>query len=418
MNILLSAYACEPGRGSEPGVGWRWAIELARLGHRVRVITRTNNREPIEAALTGCASGDLQFIYYDLPAWARCWKRGARGVHLYYLLWQFGAFRVAKRLTRQTRFDRVHHITFGVFRHPSFMAFLGVPFVFGPVGGGESAPRALRQSFPLRGRVADFLRDLSNRLALFDPLLRATFRRAELILCKTRETRDLIPASCRRKCRVELEIGIDLPETAPLRLPAGAGEGGAAGCRLLYAGRLIYWKGLHLGLAALARLRARHPEVRLTVVGAGPDEQWLRDTACRLGLADAVDWHGWLPRDELLALYGRHDAFVFPSLHDSSGNVVLEALGNGLPVVCLDLGGPAAIVDETCALVVATGRHTEEAVVAELAIRLESLVLDSQLRQRLADGALARARQFEWREVVARVYPPAVPAWRAEVRHV
>ena len=155
LSILLSAYACEPDKGSEPGIGWKWARNLAQAGHQVYVITRENNRASIEEALRKHPIPGVRFAYYDLPRWARWWKKGGRGVHLYYFLWQWGAFQVAKRLCRQHSFDVVHHITFGVFRQPSFMAFLGLPFVFGPVGGGESAPHPLRQSFPTRGKVVD-----------------------------------------------------------------------------------------------------------------------------------------------------------------------------------------------------------------------------------------------------------------------
>src|SRR5262249_30182969 len=151
-----------PGKGSEPGIGWRWAVALAQAGHEVWVLTRANNRPAIEKALQERAFSRLHFAYYDLPAWARWWKRGARGVRLYYLLWQLGAYRVARALCRDVAFDVAHHITFGVFRHPSFLAFLGLPFVFGPVGGGESAPRELRGTFPLRGYLSDLVRDAAN----------------------------------------------------------------------------------------------------------------------------------------------------------------------------------------------------------------------------------------------------------------
>src|SRR5512146_185101 len=176
LRILLSAYACEPHKGSEPGVGWHWAVALARAGHEVWVLTRANNRDAVERALAVQAIPNLKFVYHDLPAWARWWKRGGRGVRFYYVLWQWGAFGIARRLCREIRFDIVHHITFGVFRHPSFMAFLGVPFVFGPVGGGETAPRQLRRTFPLRGRVSEFVRDAANRAVQVDPIMAAVYR--------------------------------------------------------------------------------------------------------------------------------------------------------------------------------------------------------------------------------------------------
>jgi glycosyltransferase involved in cell wall biosynthesis len=397
LRILLSAYACEPGKGSEPGIGWNWATRLAAAGNDVWVLTRANNRAAIEAALAPAPPANLHFVYYDLPAWARGWKRGARGVRLYYTLWQWGAYRVARRLARARRFDLVHHLTFGVFRHPSFMGRLGVPFVLGPVGGGEAAPRALRRGYPLRGRVIDLLRDAANWVVRIDPIMASVFRRASLTLCKTAETLQRIPARYRDRCRVQLEVGIeDGPPPAARRRSRGER------LRILYVGRILYWKGLHLGLMALAKLRARHPEAHLTVIGTGPDEAWLRALASRLGLEDAVSWLPWLEREAVLRAYPNHDVFLFPSLHESSGNAVLEALASGLPVVCLRLGGPALLVDASCGFRVRPGGTAE--VVRGLVHALRLLAEDPALAERMSQAAARRARtHFSWTTQVERM---------------
>ncbi|KAB2833154.1 MAG: glycosyltransferase family 1 protein, partial [Candidatus Dadabacteria bacterium] len=96
LKVLLSAYACESGKGSEPGVGWNWVNQIARF-HDVWVITRANNRESIERENGGALSG-VHWIYFDYPGWARFWKRGQRGVHLYYYLWQIAVYFLARRL--------------------------------------------------------------------------------------------------------------------------------------------------------------------------------------------------------------------------------------------------------------------------------------------------------------------------------
>lgn len=401
LRVLLSAYACEPDKGSEPGIGWRWAINLAAAGHRVHVITRANNRDAIERELARRPASGLQFSYYDLPRWARAWKRGARGVHLYYLLWQWGAFRVARRLCDRRGFDVVHHITFGVFRQPSFMAFLGLPFVFGPVGGGESAPAELRRSFPWRGKVMDSLRDLANAVVRLDPLMHAVFRRASVILCKTPETLAAIPLRYRAKCRLQLELGTDV---APMEIASA--DRRDDGLRVLYTGRLVYLKGLHLALPAFAAVLRAHPNARFTIIGRGPEQQRLRSIAEALGVAPAVDWQPWMPQRELLAAYRRHDVLLFPSLHDSSGNTVLEALACGVPVVCLDRGGPRELVDDACGIRIKA--DNELSTIDGLAAALSTLARDGALRARMARAARMRARvEFSWvhqTERMSRIY--------------
>jgi glycosyltransferase involved in cell wall biosynthesis len=399
LKVLLSAYACEPDRGSEPGIGWQWATRLAELGHELYVITRENNREAIERACNSRPIPTLHFVYFDLPRWASFWKRGGRGVHLYYFLWQCCSYRLARNLHRCLRFDVVHHLTFGVFRQPSLLALLGAPFIFGPVGGGESAPTTLRQSMPPLARGKERLRDLANVYAKIDPLLRFVLRRTTKILCKTSATLDCIPRLYREHCELFLEVGTER-STVPARNHVVVSRTPAL--RVLYVGRLVHMKGLHLALPAFKHLLAEFPESRLTLVGSGPQELELRLLATQLGIEAHIDWLGWLPRDQLPSIYSAHDVFLFPSLHDSSGNAVLEAMARGLPIVCLNLGGPAALIDAFSGI--AIDADEPRAAAERLGSALVLLARRPELRIFLSRGAQARANdQFSWGAQVRRM---------------
>ncbi|MGB1547504.1 MAG: glycosyltransferase family 4 protein [Alphaproteobacteria bacterium] len=404
MKILLSAYACEPGVGSEPEVGWRWAVGLVGLGHEVWVLTRANNRPAIEKGCAGLAlTGKLHFLYYDLPPWGRWWKRGRRGIHLYYLLWQWRARGLARATHAKVGFERVHHVTLVSGRQPSFLESLGVPFVFGPVGGGERAPFRLRFGYGLRAWVEELLRDGLNALVRFDPLLRRTYRRAAQIYVTSAESGRFVPARERAKTRIELAIGLD-PDELAAPLPAGkVGKG----LRLLYVGRFLDLKGMHLGLPAFAALTRANPDARLTLLGDGPDKAHWRKMVERLGLADRVAWREWTAREKLGAVYAEHDLFFFPSLRDSGGLVVLEAMAHGLPVLCLDRGGPGVIVNEACGRVVTTKGKDRKAVIAALGEALCELDRDADLREQLSEGARKRVRAFTWAEKVARIMAEA-----------
>ena len=218
--ILLSAYACEPDRGSEPGVGWTWATELARIGHEVSVITRADNRPTIESNAQH-RSLNLTFLYYDLPTWVQHWRRFPGGKRLYYVLWQWFAVRYLRHLFSALPFDVVHHVTYVSARYPSFMGSLGIPFLFGPVSGGEGIPPRLRSGLSAGARFQEWLRDLSNFLVRFDPLMRHTFRQAERILV-TRDTLELIPRRWRHKCEVQLAIGLAEPYLSDCQVRSGA----------------------------------------------------------------------------------------------------------------------------------------------------------------------------------------------------
>lgn len=404
LRILLSAYACEPGKGSEPGVGWNWALALARRGHRVWVLTRRNNQKTIEPELQRIEPAlreRLSFIYYDLPHWASWWKKGGRGVHFYYLLWQWGAYRVAKRNHAEHAFERVHHVTFVSARQPSFMGGLGIPFIFGPVAGGERAPWRLRTGYGWKGWLLDAVRDAANALVKLDPLMWRTFAKAEQIYVTSAQTRDLVPRRYWPKTQIKLAIALDGREAV-----GGDREVGAGSPCLIYLGRFLYWKGMHLGLAAFAGFLRHYPDARLSMIGSGPDEARWRKLAGRLGIASSIDWVPWVNQAELAGIYRNHDVLLFPSLHDSGGMVVLEAMQLGLPVVCLKLGGPGVMVDDICGRAVDVTGLDEKVVITLLTDALNEMARSPDLMQRLRKGARTRAEVSSWDSLVERVYGP------------
>lgn len=397
MRVLLSAYACEPGKGSEPEVGWTWAIGLADRGHDTWVITRRNNRAAIEAAIKKKPRSNLHFVYYDLPAWLTKLKRFI-GVNLYYRLWQAGVTTTARRLHSEIIFDRAHHATFVVVRHPSFLRHLSIPFVFGPVAGGEVTPSALLTELPLRYQFKEWTRAFGTKIAMCLPSVRQTLRAAEIVAVTSPETRALLPKDVRGRSIVQLAI-VRPPALSEISSSQERRE--QKPLRALYVGRLLYWKGIHLAIRALARAIQQGADVNLTIVGDGPDGQWLRDCANRLEVGDRIQWIQWLPREELGSIYAAHDVLIFPSFHDSGGMVVLEAMQHALPVLCLNLGGPGVMVNSDCGMAVPVER-SPESVCALLGDKLREWASDPELLVKLKAAALRRAEEFSRESLLGR----------------
>ena len=111
-----------------------------------------------------------------------------------------------------------------------------------------------------------------------------------------------------------------------------------------------------------------------------------------------------MKQQDLLAAYRTFDALLFPSLHDSSGNVVLESLAGGLPVVCLDLGGPAQLVDASCGVKVSVDDRDADQVILALADALTELAQDRMHLDALRTGAVKRAQAMGWQQVVGQVW--------------
>jgi glycosyltransferase involved in cell wall biosynthesis len=343
MKIGLVAYACQPGAGSEPGVGWQTAVQLAQH-HEVWLVTRAKNRAAIEKELTDNPRQSLHVDYHELK-WAIPLKRGQWGVYPYAYLWQATVYKTVAAIHGRIGLDMAHQITFGSMRFPSSLGRLGIPYVLGPLGGGEEAPLTFWWGLGFAGAMFEALRWLSNRLAMADPLVRRGLALAGRVVAASPATADFL----RRRgfeSVVIPSVAVDVDDVATLKavqtLPdARRSEELTA----LYVGRLLAWKGIHLALLAMARARERGVSVRLKILGRGRYERRLRRLIERLGLVDLVEW---LPPQPTLAdvqeIHSGTDVFVFPSLHDSGGMVVVEAMAASRPVMCLRLGGPALTV--------------------------------------------------------------------------
>lgn len=384
MKVLLSAFACEPGRGSEQEVGWRWALELSRE-LEVTVLTQERNRPGIERALAaGAGAGrSLRFEYLQLPQPLPRLKSRFDFLTLpYYATWQWLAMRRARELHAVEPFALIHHLTFASFRVPIWMRRVGPPVVMGPVGGAERAPwHLLGYRSTWRSWAREAFRNTMTGASV--ALLRAFPPLAD--------GRGLCLAATPGMLRIFERQGL------PCRLfPTIGAEGGAdpvapptadPPCRFLFVGRLHLLKGVQLLLSALADPRLA--EATLTLVGGGPEERRLKEQAAELGLGGRVRWVGVVPREELAEIYRSHHVLVAPSLYESGGLAVLEAMEHGLPSIVLDVGGHAVSVTPECGIKVAAGQALGD-VIAGLAEAMRVYAADPERRR--ADGLRGRAR--------------------------
>jgi glycosyltransferase involved in cell wall biosynthesis len=390
-NVLMSAYACEPGRGSEPEVGWRWATEMARY-HKVTVVTRANNRPAIESALESLPEPHPEFLYYDPPGpWLR-WKGRGVPVSVFYAVWQWGVRRhVAARLNS---YDLVHHVTFNSFRQPGFWWQARPPVLLGPLGGGQICPWPFLRRFGTR-LIPEGFRSLTVLSAPFWPPLHFSFRAAAMILVANGDTARRIPERYRSKVRSMLETGVMPEQVRPPRPVRREGP-----VRVLWVSRMEKIKGGSLAVTAYARARQQEPRLRLSMVGDGPDAGAVKATAVRLGVASAIEWHGRVSREQLPPLFESHDLFLFTSLRDTSGNALLEAMAASLPAVTLLHHGQAEIATDATAIRVPP--TDPETTADALARALVELARDPNRRRCMSVAAHERVLQhYIWPQKAA-----------------
>lgn len=401
--VLASAYACHPSPATAhfPGeavLGWHLALEIAGFAE-LHLITWAFNRDGVEGALAGRGVRPAAVHYVDLPPRLHeALNDRHLGTRIYYYLWQRAAARAAVGLHRREGFDLFHQITFSNDWMPSYIApALPVPFVWGPVGGGQRVPRQLRSTLALRDRRQEFSRTFLQGVWRATPARRRCARKASAILVCNRETEGVL-------ARWADKI-VDFPVNGIGRGDiAGADAAGARrdGFRALYVGRFDPIKGLPLAFEAMRLFAAAAPEATLELVGEGPERPRLERLAERLGISGRIKWTPWSPRAEIFRKMRESDVFLFPSLRDGGGAVVVEAMANGLPVVCLDLAGPGLHVRDGWGIKVPSGRP--EAVAAGLASALGRLRADPVSRAAMGRAARDRAASFyEWGRLGARL---------------
>ncbi|MGG6238260.1 glycosyltransferase family 4 protein [Nodosilinea sp. AN01ver1] len=398
MKVLISAYSCEPGRGSERGVGWNVAREVAKR-HEVWVLTRPDeSKAAIEAELARNPVPNLHFVYFTLPFWQDSMRWGQSGaMQIHYYLWQIQAYFVAKKLHQDIGFDLAHHVTFVKYSSPSFLAFLPIPLIWGPVGGGETAPAPFWQDFSLRARFYELGRDLVRKLGEIDPFARLTAQKSAVVRATTTDTAARLRQMGAQQVQIVPEVGLLEDELWALRQYALPPD---APVRFISMGRLLHWKGYHLGLRAFAE--ANLPSAEYWLVGDGPELQALQTMAQSLGVADRVKFWGRLSREATLEKLSECHVLVHPSLHDSGGWVCIEGMAAGRPVICLDLGGPAVQVTAETGFKVAA--QTPAQTVKTMAEAMVCLAQDPALREAMGTaGRTLVSENYGWRVVGERL---------------
>ena len=401
LKILAIAYACNPARGSESGVGWGWVNAIA-AGHDVTVITADYNQAQIEKHLgsrEASASTNPRFIYVKnrswhyrpSPTWLKIEDSLAKPLmNLAYQDWLRCALAEARQEIAQHRFDLVHLITYVGWRFPGRFYELGIPFVWGPIGGMKNTPARLLPILGVQGAIYYAGRNLINSLqikTLQGP--RRALRAANAgVIAATSEIQEELWRCFKVKSHVISEVG---PPDFQVTEPNPRDEN---------ATFRICWSGLHLpgkALQLLLRAAARLPKdlnYSIEILGDGPCNKTWRALATRLGIADRCHWHGWLPRGQSLEVMKQSHAFAITSLKDLTSTVAVEAISLGLPVVSLDHCGFADLVTEECGIKIYPG--TANQIISDLANAIQTLFHDEGLRVRLAKGAICRGSDYSW----------------------
>jgi len=375
-------------------VGWAWANSLCEHVN-VTVVTRANNQGVIDAWYAQhTQKSKPQFIYYDPPIWI-LWLKKKRflPVQLFYGLWQMGVS--LSLLKKSNDFDLVHHVTFNSMMMPGFWWFSPIPVILGPLGGTS----CVREDYwPLFGYKIwkEYLRAMLIRCWVWLPWIRFSFNRATLIFCANSETLRQVSRRYKGKAKLMLETGVDrLPEE-----PSAKGGGREGKARIIWIGTIEPWKALSIALAGFSKALEDKPlscELHLDIVGKGSEMELAKHQVEKLGIMKSVTFHGWVPKNEVDQMLMDAEALLFTSVKDTSGNVVLEAMAQGVPVICINHQGVGDITTDKTAIRIEPSsiEHTARGV----ANALSKIVTQPSYVKKLGQAGYQRVKEkYIWKQ--------------------
>lgn len=397
--VLVCAYSCEPGFISEREVGWKWANLLSEFND-VFVLTRLSNKKTIESYIEkNQLNVNIKFIYYDLPDWARKWKKAERGLYLYYTLWQWGAFLKARKFNKIEKFNIVHYVTFGSLLLPNFMSLMPSKFVLGPVGGGENVPLRFIGEFSLKGQIAEVIRHTIQYLQILNPLFLLQCYRTDKIIVRTKETYKMIPLFFRHKTELMLETGV--PEELLEYKSKGVRD--TKEIHIITIGRFIHSKINLLTLKVILDFKTRYNvPFKFYIVGDGHERKNLENFCRDNGLENDIIFTGWVSRKEVFEYLSQSDIYYSTTFKEGGSWAFFEAVAMGIPVACLKISGPDMIVFDGCGIKVEPTSPDE--VIKKLSEGLYQLSTDSKLRNGLSKKAKeALLENLTWQKMMQRI---------------
>lgn len=366
--ILVSAYSCEPNKGSEPGVGWDYVSEMQNF-HRLIVVTRTEKSH----ILIPFENPNLKFVFVSVPYFTKKSKYGLLA-YLHYYLWQLAAyFHVSKNIDLN-EIDIYHHITFVNSWTPSFLPFLKrKKFIWGPIGQHPEIPTEYLSSINHpKAYFNELIRKHTRKgLKLIDPFFHLTKSRADYILCIDRNTSNEFK---NRFIQVLPAISIDTTKFTDAKIPSNK-------FKIYFCGNLVYWKGIYLALEAFKQFSQNKSDVEFYIIGGGKEKDKLVNSVKD---DPKIIFIENLPQPKLFQLIKEFNVFLYPSF-EGGGMVVLEALAMGKPIICLDYGGPGSMVKESCGFKTTYTNFTN--TTKSLADDLEKYYLNSALLEEHSKNA-------------------------------
>lgn len=392
LKILINAYACSPGMGSEPGLGWNWCVNLAKHCE-LHIITEGEFRDKIEAAMpTLPQAANMHFYYNPVSDKVRsmCWNQGDWRFYIYYRKWQQKTADMAREICKKEHIDILHQLNMGGFREPGYLWQVsrdtGIPFVWGPVDAKESFPMAYTDGASWKTKAFLLLKNSITKYQLkYGRRVHQAAATASLVLSSSSNSVNSF----------KKYFGIDSPlmhdtGTYPINKRVSVLQKKNT-FDIIWVGKADFRKQLGLAIRSIALTNC--PDLRFHIVGGG-NMDFYKKVADSMGVSDKCRFHGSVPHDEVLELMCQCDLFFFTSVAEATSTVIMEALQTGLPALCFDTCGMSSVINDKVGYKIPLTNPAQSA--KDFAEIISHLYNHREELKRLSDNCQNVAMQMSW----------------------
>lgn len=417
LNILINAYAVSPNWGSEPGMGWNWVVNLANYCN-LHIITEGEWKDEISSVLKDAKDGKhpmisaeqanrMHFYYNEMTPEIRtmCWNQGDWRFYYYYRKWQEKTLKMAREIIEKVQIDIVHQLNMIGYREPGMLWKIdNRPFVWGPFGGLEMMPLAYLEGecFKIKffSRLKNFLNDYQRK---HDRRFHQAIKRADGLCNATKGVYEYVKSHYRIDTVLLNETGCYVKNEPVVQVNKNTFD-------LVWVGKFDFRKQLSIALNTVAHLKDLS-QIRLHILGDGyaSDVKRYKQLSHDLGIDSQIVWYGKIPNKEVQKLMSNSDLLLFTSIMEGTPHVVMEALGNNLPVICLDLCGQGDCINESCGIKIPVTNPRQSAI--DFANAVRKLVMYPEKLYSLKCNCYQRQLELSWDQkvkVMLEVYENAI----------
>ena len=397
IKVLINAYACSPGMGSEPGMAWNWCVNLARYCE-LFIVTEGEFRDKIEAIMpTLSQRSNMHFYYNPVSEKVRqmCWNQGDWRFYRYYKKWQKSTADIAREICKKEKIDILHQLNMIGFREPGYLWKVSqeteIPFVWGPIGGLKQFPMAYAEGSSIKMKAFLRLKNFLNKWQLkHDSRVDAAINQASLLISS-------IPDSYRAIKKYKNKESVIIPETGAFvqdNLSSDSERFKKDNLTILWVGKFDFRKKLDIALAALAKVSDINWTLKIFGTGNKTQVENFKNLSRSLGIDSRVQWLGNCPNAQIVKEMQNADIFLFTSINEDTSTVVLEAISNGLPVLCFNTCGMTQVVTDDIGIKIPL--TNQEQSVSDFAKKIDYLYHHRELLAQMSESSKKRATQLSW----------------------